>query len=282
MKNTSENSFKALGLPYFREVFALIDGVMIEHQTPYYLIGATAVSLKLMQEGHKPSRGTKDIDFAIMVSSLASYDAIKDDLIKKGFNKTGDEMTLYHPDFNTAIDLMPFGEVEEKDKKQFTQRKIDLVVLGYRETLEHTEKIKIDKQLIVDIPPLPAIAMLKLIAWDDRPEIRKDDLDDIYLIITTFFDIATDEIFEQHPDLLEMEPFDQHRIAARLLGRKIGVYLQKSAPVKTRVLQILNRQVDSTADDEIVMKWARNHDLTIENSRQLLTELQKGIEDLLG
>jgi predicted nucleotidyltransferase len=281
MKNTSIKSFRALGLPYFREVFSLIDEVMIKHQTPYYLIGATAISLKLMQEGHKPSRGTKDIDFAIMVSSLASYDAIREDLLRRGFNKTSDNLTLYHPEFNTAIDLMPFGEVEEKDKERFIERKIDLVVLGYRETLEHTEKIKVDEQLIVDIPPLPAITMLKLIAWNDRPEIRKDDLEDIYLIITTFFDIATDEIFEQHPDLLEMEPFDQHRIAARLLGRKIGIYLQKSEPVKTRVIQILNRQVNSTADDEIVMKWARSHDLTIENSRQLLTELQKGIEESL-
>ncbi len=281
MKNTSKSSFRALGLPYFREVFSLIDEVMIEHQTPYYLIGATAISLRLMLEGHKPSRGTKDIDFAVMVSSLASYDAIKDDLLRKGFNKTSNEFTLYHPEFYTAIDLMPFGEVEEREKEQFTRRKIDLVVLGYRETLGHTEKVKIDEQLIVDIPPLPAIAMLKLISWNDRPEFRKDDLDDIYLIITTFFDIASDEIFEQHPDLLEIEPFDRHRIAARLLGRKIGIYLQKSETVKNRVLRILERQINSTIDDEIVVKWARKHNLTIENSRKLLTELQNGIEESL-
>ena len=281
MKITSMNSFKELGLPYFKEVFALVDEVMINHQTPYYLIGATAISLKLMQEGYRPSRGTKDIDFAIMVSSLAKYDEIKKDLIAKGFNKVESEITLYHPEYNTTIDLLPFGEVEEQNTEQFTQRKIDLVVLGYRETLEHTEKIIIDEHLVVNIPPLPAITMLKLISWSDRPEIRSQDLDDIYLIISKYFDIATDEIYEQHADLLEMEPFNRFLIAARLLGRKISVYLHKSETVKTRVLQILRQQVKSSDDHEIVIQWAQKHDLTVGASRQLLLELQHGIEESL-
>jgi predicted nucleotidyltransferase len=281
MKIGSMNSFKELGLPYFKEVFALVDEVMINHQTPYYLIGATAISLKLMQEGYRPSRGTKDIDFAIMVSSLAKYDAIKDDLIAKGFNKVESEITLYHPEYNTTIDLLPFGEVEEQNTEQFTQRKIDLVVLGYRETLEHTEKIIIDEHLVVNIPPLPAITMLKLISWNDRPEIRSQDLDDIYLIISKYFDIATDEIYEQHADLLEMEPFNRFLIAARLLGRKISVYLHKSETVKARVLQILRQQVKSSDDHEIVIQWAQKHDLTVGASRQLLLELQHGIEESL-
>lgn len=281
MKDSLKNSFRALGLPHFKEVFALIDEVMIRHQTPYYLIGATAIAVKLMQEGHQPPRGTKDIDFAVMVSSLSDFDAIKEAMIAKGFNKKQDELTLYHPGYNTAIDLLPFGEVEEKDKESFTQRKIDLVVLGYRETLEQTEKIKLDEQLIVDVPPLPAIAMLKLISWNDRPEIRNQDLDDLYLIISKYFEMATDELYEQHNDLFEMEPFNQQRIGSRMLGRKIGVYLQKSAQVKTRVIEILERQLKSTADDEIVVKWSQNYDIPMDDSRELLIELQTGIKESL-
>jgi predicted nucleotidyltransferase len=65
--NISKRSYKELAIPYFKEVFVLIDQAMNENEIPYYLIGVNAISLELLKSGVKPSRGTKDIDFAVMI-----------------------------------------------------------------------------------------------------------------------------------------------------------------------------------------------------------------------
>ena len=85
--NTSNQSYKELAIPYFKEVFEIIDEIMQKHQIPYYLIGVNAIALELLKEGIKPSRGTKDIDFAVMISSSEYYKKITKDLEEKGFTK---------------------------------------------------------------------------------------------------------------------------------------------------------------------------------------------------
>jgi len=68
---TSGQTYKELAIPYFKEVFQIIDEVLSERGIPYYLVGVNAIALELLEKGHKPSRGTKDIDFAIMISSMS-------------------------------------------------------------------------------------------------------------------------------------------------------------------------------------------------------------------
>lgn len=83
--STLKQTYKELAIPYFKESFDCIDEVMQELKIPYYLIGVSAIALQLLKEGIKPSRGTKDIDFAVMVSSLKEYDTIRDALSIRGF-----------------------------------------------------------------------------------------------------------------------------------------------------------------------------------------------------
>ncbi len=279
--NTSKKSFKELAIPFFREVFALIDEVMAMHHTPFYLIGATAISLQLLKEGLRPARGTKDIDFAVMVSSFAQYDAIKTSLKTKGFESVENPLTLYHTHYKTVIDLLPFGEVEEKDTKQFVERQIDLVILGFNEALGHTEEIELGETLVANVPALPAILMLKLISWHDRPEWRSNDLYDLYLIISKYFDMAGNEIFELHSDLLNIEPFDREMIAARLLGRKIAPYIKNSKKLKNRVLTILNQQIERAENSEIAVHWTTMYDHPVDYGIKILSEIKQGIIETL-
>ena len=109
MSSTSEISFKDLAIPYFGEVFGLIDEVLQRHRVPYYLIGANAISLQLLRQGEAPLRATKDIDFAIMVSSFAQYDTVKDDLVARGFQLLRLPFTLYHTEHNVVIERYRSG-----------------------------------------------------------------------------------------------------------------------------------------------------------------------------
>ena len=184
--------------------------------------------------------------------------------------------TFYSKAFKVAIDLLPFGEIEENYTVNFNKRYADLHVLGFREVMEEAVPVQIEEK-IANIPPLPGMVILKLIAWSDRPEERDNDLSDILKIIQHYYDLAWDEITEQHHDTLDKDPFDQMIIAAEVLGRNSRVYLQKSEAIAARVLQVLGNNLQEASKSAIAKEWARKLDSDIEYAFALLNAFQKGI-----
>lgn len=278
--NISNQTYKELAIPYFKEVFDCIDEVMIKLNVPYYLIGASAVALNLLRDGIKPSRGTKDIDFAIMISSIQEFESIVEELVKFGFNKVQAPWTLYHPKFNTVIDLMPFGEIEEKFTVNFNQRHTYLHVLGLTEVLQEPETIKIEEKSL-QIPSLPGMVILKLIAWSDRPEDRGNDLYDILRIIEHYFDLNFDEIVEHHFDTFpDNDMLDQFKIAARVLGRKASKFLNVSKAINDRILKTINENVMNVEKSAIAKQWIRDKDWDLKYAVEILEELKKGLTEI--
>ncbi len=269
-------TYKELAIPYFKETFDCIDEVMQEFKIPYYLIGVSAIALELLKEGIKPNRGTKDIDFAVMISSLKEYDKITDALNARGFKKVAAPWTFYSEQFKVAIDLLPFGEIEENFTDNFNQRYTDLHVLGFKEVMEEAVQVKIEEK-VADIPPLPGMVILKLIAWSDRPEERENDLSDILRIIQHYYDLKWDEIIELHYDTLDKDPFDQLLIAAEVLGRNSRLYLKKSEAISARVLKVLGNNLEDASKSAIAKDWARKLDKEMEYAFALLGAFQKGI-----
>lgn len=279
--STLNQTYKELAIPYFKEVFDCIDEVLVKLNVPYYLIGASAVALELLKGGIKPSRGTKDIDFAVMVSSIKEFEAVVDELLKYGFNKVEAPWTLYHDKFNSVIDLLPFGEIEEKFTIQFNERYTDLHVLGFSEVLQETKTVQIEEKSL-QIPSLPGMVILKLIAWSDRPEERDNDLYDILRIIEHYFDLNYDDILEHHHDTFtEAAIFDQLKIAARVLGRDASKFLNVSDAIKERILTTIKDNVAAAEDSAIAKDWVKNKDWNLEYAVQILKEFETGLMDNL-
>lgn len=278
--NTSNQTYKELAIPYFKEVFDCIDEVMLKLNVPYYLIGASAISLELLKDGIKPSRGTKDIDFAIMISSIKEFETIVEKLGSYGFNKVEAPWSLYNDKFNIVIDLLPFGEIEERFTVNFNERYTDLHVLGFSEVLQEPETVQIEEKF-VQIPSLAGMVILKLIAWSDRPEERDSDLGDILRIIEHYFDLNFDEIVEHHNDTFpEVDKLDKLKIAARVLGRKASKFLNESDTINQRILKTINDNVINVENSAIAKQWIRNKDWSLEYAVEILEELKKGlIED---
>ncbi len=274
--NTSSQTYKELAIPYFKETFDCIDEVMQELEIPYYLIGVSAIALELLKQGIKPSRGTKDIDFAVMISSINEYKNISAALEIRGFKKVSAPWTFYSDTYKVAIDLLPFGEIEENYTVNFNERYTDLHVLGFREVMEEAVPVQIEEK-IANIPPLPGMVILKLIAWSDRPEERENDLSDILKIIQHYYELAWDEILEKHNDTLENDPFDQRIIAAEVLGRHSRLFLKKSETISARVLEVLDNNLQDASKSAIAKEWARKLDTDIEYTFAMLNAFQKGI-----
>ncbi|WP_207421545.1 hypothetical protein [Desertivirga brevis] len=273
---TLNQTYKELAIPYFKECFDCIDEVLKKLDIPYYLIGVSAIALELLKEGIKPSRGTKDIDFAVMISSVNEYEQISIDLEAKGFTKVAAPWTFYSSEYKIVIDLLPFGEIEEQFTINFNQRQTDLHSLGFREVMEEAVPVQIEEK-IANVPPLPGMVILKLIAWSDRPEERENDLSDILKIVEHYYDLAWEEIAEEHFDLLAKEPFDQKLIAAEALGRKSRLYLKKSETIANRILRVLELELQEASISNIAREWARKLGSDVSYAYALLKALHRGL-----
>ncbi|MDG1729431.1 MAG: nucleotidyl transferase AbiEii/AbiGii toxin family protein [Algibacter sp.] len=277
--STSNQTYKELAIPYFKEVFDCIDEVMLKLNVPYYLIGASAIALELLKDGIKPSRGTKDIDFAIMISSIQEFESIVKELSNYGFNKVAAPWTLYNDKYNIVIDLLPFGEIEENFTVNFNERYTDLHVLGFSEVLQEPETVQIEEKSI-QIPSLPGMIILKLIAWSDRPEERDNDLYDVLRIIEHYFDLNFDEIVEKHNDTFpEDDDLDQLKIAARVLGRKASSFLNVSEVINSRILKTINENVVDAKNSAIAKQWVTDKEWDLEYAVQILEEFKFGLTE---
>jgi predicted nucleotidyltransferase len=275
----SNQSYKELAIPYFKEVFDIIDEVLTAHEVPYYLIGVNAINLELLKKGFKPGRETKDIDFAIMVSTLDQYEEISDVIKDRGFTRLDAAWRFYHKKFDMVVDLLPFGEIEENDTIGFNERTTDLHVLGFKEVMENANEIEINETR-VRIPPLPGMIVLKLVAWSDRPEVRNNDLYDILRVIEKYNDLEYENNFENHFDTIEeMDEFDERRFSSRILGRKIKTYLDKSTGLKDRIESVLAKNTADAATSDIARNWAREKGWDLEYCVTLLNDLKMGIRE---
>lgn len=280
MKNTSNQTYKELAIPFFKEVFDDIDEVLTSKNIPYYLIGVSAVALELLKSNIKPSRGTKDIDFAIMLSSTNQFEDVVKALEHKGYNKVKAPWTMYHEQYMVAIDLLPFGEVEQKDTFNFKERNIDLHVLGFKEVLSAHATVPIEDK-IANIPTLQGMIILKLVSWSDRPDERNNDLSDILLIIKSYSEIAYNDIVENHYDTFIEQGFEPLMVSARVLGRNIAPIAARSERLLSRIIDVLNQNTENILKSPIADDWSIKNEWTVEYCIKILVNLKIGINEFL-
>lgn len=72
------------------------------------------------------------------------------------------------------VDILPFGEIEINDEVKFEGTGlISIKVNGFNEVyFAGTETVELSTGHTFKVATLPAIVLLKFIAYDDRPEVR--------------------------------------------------------------------------------------------------------------
>lgn len=244
MIDTSGKTYKELASSHFGEVFSLIEEICRKQKIPVYLIGAHAKIILLLEKGIKPNRGTKDIDFAVMMPDHASYESFLAALEKAGFRKTNEPYRVIYDKTDTVVDILPFGQIEEEGTVKFTDRKTELSVVGMEEVLD--EAINIEHEgFDVKVAPLAGIMILKLISWKEKQN-RTKDLDDVYEIIRDFFEFSKDSFYENHTDLIDELSSDSFIIEAGsfMIGKEMGEIIKKNSFLRTSILDIINKEIN--------------------------------------
>lgn len=279
MTDTSKKTYRELSWPYFKEAFLILDLVCNELGIEYYLIGAQARNYHLLESGIEPSRGTMDIDFAVMLPEMESYDKMKNLLISKGFRKVREPYRLIHDQSDTVIDLLPFGEIEEEGTVKFTDRITELSVIGMKEVNEYTIAVDLEG-ITIKVSPLEGIVILKLIAYSEKPERRKD-LDDISEILTNYFDINDTRFYEEHMDVLdELQDEDFIILAgARLMGRDMKKILSVSEKLSKQIETIINNELQEKTGGITQYFLSQNYFKDYNLIKNIFLQLLKGIKE---
>jgi predicted nucleotidyltransferase len=197
--------------PLTRTLLMLIrtlDNVAKQLSIPYFVIGATARDI-LMEHvyGLETARATRDIDFAVAVSSWDEFDRLKTRLIATGAFAASE--TLHRLAFGDGagaypLDLVPFDGVEQNGEIAWPPKgEFVMNVTGYADALDSALVVEIEPGFPVKVVSLPAMVVLKILAWNDRPE-REKHASDVLLLLRNYYNAGQfDRVYEDAPDLLE-------------------------------------------------------------------------------
>jgi predicted nucleotidyltransferase len=144
---------------------------------------------------------------------------------------------------------MPFGAIaDEAGDVYFSGRGMEHIsTVGFPEVLAEAATVATPAGEQWRVVTLPGIVVLKLVAWQDRPELRGKDAVDVWNLLEAYFHLVTDDIYTHHLDLFSVEEAADSThlmllVGARVLGRQVQE-LVAGRPVQTRLLTLLADQL---------------------------------------
>jgi len=272
--NYSQVNFQSIKDNY-KDIFAALERTLSHFGIDYYLIGAQSRDvwtnhLSLVK------RTTRDIDFAVLVGDRAKWDLLVEHLTtREGF--AADPKRPYRFYFGAnMLDLVPFGDISSNEEVQLYNPPTTLSVYGCREVTE--DAVLIDGKY--HVITLSGLCIMKLIAFDEKPDDRAKDYEDYLLIMRNYAEIAGDELYTgRHGDLIEGD-FEFSNAGARMLGRNMRLTLDKNERLKSRIVRILQGKLMRFSPEEIDQMYAVNDkgDPTIQTLK-MTGEVIRGILD---
>ncbi|CAM3972592.1 hypothetical protein FLSI110296_06475 [Flavobacterium sinopsychrotolerans] len=279
--STYKINFKQLRQqPQLSEMLSALERGLNKFDIDFYLVGAVARDLWMSAINNiPPSRITGDIDFAVFIGDKGTYDNLKKYLIEvEGFSPyKGNAFVLVWKGF-IQVDLLPFGEIEDKNVGVTIEGSglTSLNMPGFKEIYDDgLPVVELEEIHKFKFCTLPGIVILKLVAWQDRPEIRRDDIKDVSNILKHFFDMYAEEIFENHNDLFGDNTFELHLIAARVMGREINKIAKRNEILHNRLKDLLEVSTNNK-DIEIARIMVEFYENTIEDNLAILEQIKIG------
>ncbi len=247
----------------------------------YFIVGAIARDLGMLAKGfdQAPRRKTKDIDLAVMVGNLSEYQALKEKIAAlPDFEADANEP--YRLIFKRAyeVDFLPFGEINNEKGQVLLTKTFVLEIPGFQEVEPWAFNIETEEGLRLRVSSLAGVVLLKLFAWEDRPE-RERDILDIDYIIKNFYLLYVEDIIVADADLLEICQNDKYydeAISAHFIGRQIGRMVKDSPKLKKRVQHLLEKNTIGT-------NMARLMDFpTLEDGQRIIRSMLSGLMDIIA
>lgn len=225
--------------PEVEAVLQEVARIAAAEEVSLFIVGALARDLLLEHAWNiPPQRATKDIDFGVQVESWAQFEALKTALIAttQYSQHPHQQQRLLHQN-GVIVDVVPFGAIESPTGSITWphQEGITMTTLGFSEAYQHTVRVLIAGDTELAVCSQAGLALLKLIAWNERRE--RKDAGDLGVLLYYYLEAGhEDRLYEEHADLLDIP--DYKLAGASILGRDISLLLTaQSRPVVEAILQ---------------------------------------------
>jgi len=146
-------------------------------------------------------------------------------------------------------------------------------VAGYAEALASALEVDAGNGLIVRVVSIPALAALKLLAWDERGLLDNKDAQDLLFLLQHYHEAGNEvRLYEDTIDLLQAAAFDPSLAGAALLGRDVRVILHDDS--LRALLAIL---ADPRKRDRLVVHATRYGGTESDTAGRLLDQFALGL-----
>ena len=274
--------------PDLVELFRAIENVTVASQVRYFVVGATARDI-ILHYGYdvRIKRATADTDLGVEISSWEEFHNLKRELTATGlFRPTDSPHRLLYMK-GLPLDIIPFGPLEHPDKKITLppDDSVEMNVLGFEDTYRNAQIVRLSDNPELDIhfaTPV-GLAVLKIIAWQDRCPDGSKDAQDLAYLMSNYMDAGNHErLFHEHGDLLETDDFDYVRSGVQLLGRDMAKMMLPGT--RDIVLQVLGDETEGQKRYRLVEDMMQNMTASEELFEMYLEHLKmlkKGILDVM-
>jgi predicted nucleotidyltransferase len=245
------------------------------------VVGAFARDLHLNYGAGVPvQRGTEDIDFAFLVHTWQEFEALRGRMLEAGSFRAmeGSKHRLEHGN-GIKVDLVPFGAIETKERQIEWPPNGDFImdVFGFREALSTADTVLLPRNVTIKIVSLPALALLKFVAWHDRHRRAPGkDAADLNLILRNYLAPASNQrrLWVDFVAWTESDDFDYELSGARMLAHDVRNLLDPAG--LARIVDILRSQIDDDDLGELPQEMNRlSPELAHALLRTVCDELQK-------
>ncbi len=261
-------------------LLGLVSQITSEMGVEYLVVGATARDLVMHYGfGARIQRATKDIDFAIQIANWAEFEGIKNRLMEHGFKNSQSLQRMVSPT-GMPVDLVPFGTIADKNSNiQWPPSgEVEMDVTGFIEAHNAAVQVIVQNDPLIQVPVASpqGLALLKLIAWDDRTsDLRTKDARDIAYLLETYqsVDQSIDRIYEID-GLMEQYEWEINLGSAHLLG--IDTAEIASRQTKSQVSAILNKNFEEGVPNRLVEEMCSRLNEEYDEKLNLLEAFSNG------
>lgn len=261
------------------EVAAEVTTVLDTLGVPGIVVGAFARDLHLHYGAGIPiQRSTEDMDLAFTLNSWTEFEALRTRLIESERFRAveGKQHRLTHTN-KIKIDLVPFGSIESSDRTIAWPPKGDIVmdVYGFQESLTSADQVLLPGGVKFPIVCLPGLALLKIVAWEDRHRrFPVKDAADLNLILRSYLAISVNQqrLWNDFIEWTESPDFDYEHSGARMLGYDIRRLVNDQGLKKLD--GILRAQLNQASPGELPQEMNRR---SPEQALALLKSLYSGL-----
>lgn len=255
-------------------VFDALERALIKLGVDFYLIGAQSRDVWTNHLTLKDKRTTIDLDYLVYVKDKETWNELVEYLITHEKFQRNQELP-YRFERDGIVDLIPFGGMEQDDEVLLENPVTEISVFGCKEVVQNETVAEGHFNIIT----LVGLCILKLVAFDEKPDLRAKDFEDFLFVVSNYHAIAGDELYSGEYDDLFNDSFELPLASARMLGRQMKSTVQTNARLKAKIENVLLKKLQGFTFMQVDEMYAAEPKDKLIFRLKLMAETFKGIRE---